>query len=208
MTVPHGPIRYDHRPPVVVPESDTIFRLAQLVLLLRVAAEFHPDGVELERLGAYDFLAANPLLMASSDDDPDRFELLMAGFDDRALSYASPAQRFATRHERLRHDLALLIAYDLATTAVRGHVLYRLTDAGIEMASMFTAMYAHSYTTAATIVVRRLRRVRNTKLRDNVTEWTRHPTGSHRINLADLFAEPAGIDEADPPHDAAQGELL
>ncbi|MFF3870017.1 hypothetical protein [Micromonospora sp. NPDC001898] len=197
MTAPSHSAHTVHRPPVAVPEDDTVFRLAQLVLLLHVVAEFHPDGVELERLGAYDFIAANPLLMASSDDDPDRFELLMAGFDDRALSYASAAQRFATRRERLKHDLALLLAYDLATAAVRGHVLYRLTNAGVDMATRFTAMYARSYTTAATIVVRRLRKVRPGPLRERVTEWTRQTSGPHRIDLADLFVEPEQLSEPD-----------
>ncbi|GAB3946954.1 hypothetical protein [Micromonospora vulcania] len=197
MTAPSGSAHAVHRSPVAVPEDDTVFRLAQLVLLLHVVAEFHPDGVELERLGAYDFIAANPLLMASSDDDPDRFELLMAGFDDRALSYASAAQRFATRRERLKHDLALLLAYDLATTSVRGLVLYRLTDLGVDMAMRFTAMYARSYTTAATIVVRRLRKIRPGPLRERVTEWTRQPSGPHCIDLADLFVEPEELDEVD-----------
>lgn len=178
--------------PVVIPEHDTIFRLAQLVLLLDAAARFHPDGMPLERLGVYDFIAANPLLMASSEDDPDRFELLMAGFDDRALSYASPAQRFATRRERLQHDLTLLLAYDLASAAVRGHVQYRLTPTGHELAAQFTAMYAHSYTIAANIVVNRLRKVSDSRLRESITDWTRlrrHPAG---IDLADLFTEPTG----------------
>jgi hypothetical protein len=179
------------RRPVVVPEQDTVFRLAQLVLLMDVAATFHPDGVHLERLGAYDFIAANPLLMASNDDDPDRFALLMAGFDDRALSYASPAQRFATRRERLQHDLAVLLAYHLASATVRGHVLYRPTDSGHQMAGRFTAIYARSYATAARIVITRLRRVSDTRLRDSVTGWTQVHTGAGgRIDLADLFAEP------------------
>lgn len=197
MTAASDSVHAAHRPPVAVPEDDTVFRLAQLVLLLHVASQFHPDGVELERLGAYDFIAANPLLMASNDDDPDRFDLLMAGFDDRALSYASAAQRFATRRERLKHDLALLLAYDLATAAVRGSVLYRLTDAGVGMAMRFTAMYARSYRTAATIVVRRLRTVRPRPLRERVDEWTRQPSGPARIDLADLFVEPEESDEED-----------
>ncbi|WP_238162203.1 ABC-three component system middle component 2 [Micromonospora endolithica] len=179
-----------------MPEHDTVFRLAQLVLLLDAAAQFHPDGVPLERLGVYDFIAANPLLMASAEDDPDRLELLMAGFDDRALSYASPAQRFATRRERLQHDLALLLAYDLATTAVRGHVLYRLTSAGHELTSRFTAMYAHSYTLAANIVMNRLRKVSDSRLRECITDWTRLPISPTGIDLADLFTEPTG-QEAD-----------
>ncbi|WP_197048572.1 ABC-three component system middle component 2 [Streptosporangium roseum] len=180
--------------PVVVPEHDTIFRLAQLVLLMDVLVEFHPDGAHLERLGAYDFLAANPLLMASAEDDPDRLSLQLAGFDDRALSYASPAQRFATRRERLQHDLALLIAYGLVATSVRGHVLYRLTDSGRQMARDFTAMYARSYKTAASVVISRLRKFSDKRLRESLTAWTRvSESGSlNGIDLADI-TESQGI---------------
>ncbi|MEV0327444.1 ABC-three component system middle component 2 [Micromonospora echinospora] len=192
--------------PVVVPEHDTVFRLAQLALLLDAAVPFHPDGVPLERLGVYDFLAANPLLMASGKDDPDRLELLLAGFDDRALSYASPAQRFATRRERLQHDLALLLAYDLVTTAVRGHVLYRLTAAGRELTSRFTAMYAHAYTLAASIVMKRLRKVSDSRLRESIADWTRLPMSPSGIDLADLFTEPTGhVTEDDTLGNSARG---
>lgn len=185
------------RSPVIVPEDDPVFRLAQLVILLHVAAQYHPDGVELERLGAYDFLAANPLLMASSDEDPDRLELLMAGFDDRALSYASPSQRFATRRERLQHDLALLLAYGLGATTVRGYVLYRLTDFGNDMASQFTAIYAGSYATAANIVVKRLRKASGKKLREHIAKWTLLSARSTRFDLADLFVEPIDNEATD-----------
>jgi hypothetical protein len=194
------------RAPVVVPEQDTVFRLAQLILLMTVAAKSHPEGTHLERLAAYDFIAANPLLMASADDDPDRLALLIAGFDDRALSYASPAQRFATRRERLQHDLALLVAYGLATTSVHGQVRYRLTETGHDLASRFTAMYARSYTAAARIVISRLRRVSDARLRDNMTEWTSVTTDAHgRVDLAVLFADPDEDDFREDPFDEDAG---
>jgi hypothetical protein len=206
MTSKASAAHFEHHPPVVVPEHDTVFRLAQLVLLLNATVQFHPEGVAIERLGAYDFIAANPLLMASADDDPDRFELLMAGFDDRALSYASSAQRFTTRRERLQHDLALLLAYGLATTAVRGQVLYRLTALGHQLASRFTAIYARSYTTAANIVVKRLRKVSDKRLRENVSEWTRLPPDHIAINLADLFVEPNSLaEDLDPSGSPERG---
>src|SRR5689334_8305088 len=112
MSTPDSPTAnaFPHSP-VVVPEDDVVFRLAQLLLLLSSLGQERRPGIALERLGYYDFLVANPLLVVTSEKDPDRIRLLMAGFDGRALSYASPAHRFTTRRERLQHDLALLVAY-------------------------------------------------------------------------------------------------
>jgi hypothetical protein len=187
------------RIPVVVPEHDTVFRLAQLVLLLSVVAAVHPEGVHMERLGIYDFISANPLLMATEHRDPDRLSLQMQGFDDRALSYASPAQRFTTRREQLQHDLALLIAYGLVIVSARGHVFYRSTPDGYELASKFTAMYAKSYMHSAGIVVRRLRKLSDGKLRDNLAIWTglsRSASGAS-LELA-AVVDPRNSDTADP----------
>jgi hypothetical protein len=77
-------------PPVIVLEDDTVFRLAQLLLLLSSLDRMGKAGITLERLGCYDFLVSNPMLVLTGESDPDRTRLLMAGFDGRALSYASP----------------------------------------------------------------------------------------------------------------------
>jgi hypothetical protein len=152
-------------------ESDQLFRLARLTLLLAVVAEADPAGIDRERLGIYDFLAANPLLVAREEGDPDRFTLRLAGFDDRALGYASPAQRYVTRARQLPADLARLASYGLVSVTVAGRIRSRLTDRGHDMAAQFTAMYARSYTAAAGIVVRRLRRLSGRKLRENLRDW-------------------------------------
>ncbi len=60
------------------------------------------------------------MLMLADEVDPDRTRLLMADFDGRALSYASPAHRFATRLEQLQHNLALLVAYGLVARPSTG----------------------------------------------------------------------------------------
>jgi hypothetical protein len=175
--------------PVPVAENDAIFRLARLTLLLRVVEETDPAGIDLERLGIYGFLAAHPLLVASGEADPDRTALLLAGFDDRALSYASPAQRYAGELLRLPHDVTQLVAYGLATCEPRGRIRYRLTPAGHDLAGQITARYAHSYTAAARIVVRRLRRLSGRKLRDNVRTWLSISTGPphRRLDPADVI---------------------
>ncbi len=173
--------------PVIVPEDDVVFRLAQLLLLLSALDRLGHPGLSLERLGCYDFLVANPLLVFTDENDPNRKRLLMAGFDGRALSYASPAHRFTTRRERLRHDLALLVAYGLAAPTGNRSVLYAVTPAGVELASRFTAIYARSYRLSAEIVVRRLRRLSDRKLREQVHTWTTTGQDSPRPEALDLL---------------------
>ncbi|MGY2059330.1 ABC-three component system middle component 2 [Nocardia gipuzkoensis] len=158
--------------PVVVPEDDVVFRLAQLLLLLAALQRLRQPGISLERLGCYDFLVANPLLVLTDEDGADRKRLLMAGFDGRALSYASPAHRFTTRRERLQHDLALLIAYGLVAPTVDKSVLYRITPAGLDLAGRFTAVYARSYRLSADLLIRKLARLSDKRLREAIRAWT------------------------------------
>jgi hypothetical protein len=155
----------------VNPDESAVFRHARLVLLLSVTADWDPDGTDGERLGVYDFLAMHPLLLARHRDDPDRLTLRRAGFDDRAVAYASPAQRFATGQRFLARDLALLVERGLVARRVAGRVRYRLTTEGKALASQFTAMYAQAYVTAARIVVRRARRLSGRKLRESLRQW-------------------------------------
>ncbi|MEM6109825.1 hypothetical protein AAHS21_26880 [Mycobacterium sp. 050272] len=173
--------------PLHVPEDDTTFRLAQLLLLLDTLAQQSQPGINLERLSYYDFLVANPMLMITDDNDPDRTRLVMAGFDGRALSYASPTQRFTNRRERLQHDLAILISYSLAMPHVEGKVTYGVTPAGHELASQFTAVYAAAYRLSAEIVIRRLTRLSDRRLRENAREWISMSPESSRPEVIDLL---------------------
>ncbi|WP_179443447.1 ABC-three component system middle component 2 [Rhodococcus sp. ACPA1] len=154
-----------------MPEDDVVFRLAQLLLLLESMAEQGRPDVTIERLSYYDFLVANPLLVVT-EDDPDRMALLMAGFDRRALHYASPTHRFTTRRERLQHDLALLVSYGLVVPTVEKAVRYSVTAFGRELAGRFTAIYARAYRTSAEILIRRLHRMSDTRLREQARTWT------------------------------------
>ncbi|WP_329072770.1 ABC-three component system middle component 2 [Amycolatopsis sp. NBC_01480] len=196
MTVPHLLSSDASRPSlVVVPEDDVVFRLAQLLLLLASLQRQRQPGVSLERLGCYDFLVANPLLVLTDEDDSDRKRLLMAGFDGRALSYASPAHRFTTRRERLQHDLALLVAYDLVSPTVNKSVLYAVTPAGLDLAGRFTAVYARSYRLSAEILIRRLSRLTDKRLREAVRTWTTVGRYTPRPEALDL------LDAVDLLHD-------
>ncbi|MEV6926576.1 hypothetical protein AB0M46_19030 [Dactylosporangium sp. NPDC051485] len=151
----------------MTPDDLTLFRQARLLLVLAVAGE----PIDAERLGVYEFLAGHPLLLARADDDPDRTALRLAGFDDRTVGYASPAQRFATAQLHLGRDLGALVARGLVDVAAAGRVTYRLTGEGAIIAGRFTAMYAQSYITAVRIVIRRLRRLSGRKLREGLRIW-------------------------------------
>jgi hypothetical protein len=201
MTTPHVLATDASAPsPVVVPEDDVIFRLAQLLLLLASLQRLGQPGISLERLGCYDFLVANPLLVVTDENDADRKRLLMAGFDGRALSYASPAHRFTTRRERLQHDLALLVAFGLVAPAVDKSVLYTVTSSGLDLAGRFTAVYARSYRLSAEILVRRLSRLSDKRLRDAVRTWTTVGRDAPRPEALDL------LDAVDLLHDHRAAE--
>ncbi len=169
----------------VAPEEHVLFRLAQLVLLLRVIDGPGRPGVGLERLGYYDFFAANPFLVVPVENVEERAQLHLVGFDERQLSYASTGPRFANRRRRLQHDVALLIAYDLARLGAYGWVL---TPRGADVADQLTALYAQQYMTAAELVVRHLSRLSETALATQAGQWLRNPG-----LLLDLYG--AGDDE-------------
>ena len=157
------------------PEDSATFRLARLTLLLAVVGESAPDGVDAERLGIYDFLAAHPLLVVHQDGDPDRLALRLAGFDGQALAYASPAQRFVTSQLRLGSDLAVLVGWGLVSVTAAGRITYRLTAEGMTVAAQFAAQYSRSYTAAARIVIRRSRHLSGRKLRGSMRNWITVP---------------------------------
>jgi hypothetical protein len=153
------------------PEDRQVFRLAQLVLLLEVADDNDVAVSTIDRLGFYDFFAANPFLVTSGSDNrdaADRLTLRMAGFTNRQLSYASTGQRFVSRRQRLQHDLALLFAYGLATVGSRGYVLM---PAGRTVATALTSVYADAYREAARVVLRRLGRLSDRQVAENAQRW-------------------------------------
>ncbi|MCX4587044.1 ABC-three component system middle component 2 [Streptomyces sp. NBC_01481] len=161
-----------HRP-VVMPEDEMPFRLAQLLLLLDAVAGQDANGASLERIGYYDFLSANPFLVVPSEGREASL-LRLAGFDPQVLAYASSSQRFTSRRERIQHDLALLVAYGCCQVHNhKGSLAYSITVAGHELGGQFTATYATSFSTAAGIVVRRLRRLSDRGLREQTARWLR-----------------------------------
>ena len=100
------------------PEESAVFRIAQLAILLAAAEDNNISITNLDRLAYFDFFASNPFIILDGEstekDSRDRLTLHLAGFTDGQVTYGSIGHRFATRRERIRHDLALLITHGLA----------------------------------------------------------------------------------------------
>lgn len=77
--------------------------------------------------------------------------------------------------ERIQHDLGLLVAYGCCEVHNRdGAFAYLLSNRGRELGARFTATYATyaaSFATAASIVVRRLRKLSDKALREQTARW-------------------------------------
>ena len=154
------------------PDDLLMFRVARLMLLLDVAATLNlRKPVDIERLGLYDFFAANPFLVVANDEDA-RQEVSLAGFSSYDLSYQSSGHRYANRRARLRNDLAMLVGYGAATALVEGQrVVYRVTDRGHELASELSTLYAIAYRRSAELILSRLDRLSDKRLRTDATRW-------------------------------------
>lgn len=152
------------------PEDHNAFRLAQLVLLLDVAADLKKSIATLERLGYYDFFSASPFVVVGHDSqrDSDRLALKLAGFVEGQLSYASTGQRWVSRRRRLQHDLALLLSYGLVSFQAG---TFGLTGAGRELASQLVTVYADAYRVSAAVTIRRLSRLSDRALNESVQRW-------------------------------------
>jgi hypothetical protein len=155
------------------PDDLLTFRVARLALLLAVAATLKlKKPIDIERLGFYDFFSANPFLVLSDEDDEARREIAFAGFSSFDLSYQSSGHRFANRRARLRNDLAMLIGYGMAEPAVEGQrVVYRVTDEGQTVVDELRSLYADAYRQSATLVIGRLDRLADARLRDQAKRW-------------------------------------
>jgi hypothetical protein len=166
------------------PEDHMIFRLTQLVILLDEITPANSKGVDLERIGYYDFLAANPFAIFKDSDSSERARLHRAAFDERQLSYASTGSRFANRRQRLQHDFAILIGYGLAAPRAGG---YGVTDRGTAFVGALTALYADQYRESVRVVHTRLKRLSDAQLANSARGWLKTPS-----LLLDLYGSSDG----------------
>jgi hypothetical protein len=188
-------------PLTLVPEESLQFRLGQLTLLLGMARATDRNILTIDRLAYFDFLAANPYLMLDGEDArtlEDRHRVRGMGFSPRQLSYNAVGQRFVSRRERLKHDLALLIAYGIATLTPSG---YDLTPRGVELEEQMNTVYAHSYRESAAIVFRRLGKATEPKLKKMMQDWL----GESWL-LLDLLADVVDPETRGRPVDRTDGQ--
>lgn len=176
------------------PEERTVFRAAQLALLLVAAEDIGTKLTNLDRLAYFDFFAANPFIVLDGEsgekDARDRITLRLAGFTDRQLTYGTVGHRFVTRRERIQHDLSLLVARGLAQVLTDR---YAITPLGAEFVDSLTTVYAEAYRTAAVIVCKRFGPLSEKKLRDKAekligTSWL----------LIDFLADIDGVEPSIP----------
>lgn len=198
------PIHVAHGEPapvtkIVAPEDHTHFRLAQLVILLAEIAPSVAKGLDLERIGYYDFFAANPFAMIPKTNTRDRVRLNRAAFNDGQLSYASTGSRFANRRQRLQHDLALLVAFNLVEARGGG---YGVTEHGEALAGQFHALYAEQYRESVRVVHQHLRKLSEPQLAASARSWLRTPS-----LILDLYGAPTTTIVADARSDDFQGDL-
>lgn len=154
------------------PDSMRAFRCAQLLLVLEINNDSSP-ALDLERLGAVEFLAANPFLVID-DGSPDATRLILAGFSPKPLTYAAPGQRFATRRSRLLSDLASMVSMGLVAIEV-GQAARRIraTPFGLERATHLTSTYADAFRLSAEIAGRAVRKLSDAQLRKKLEAWLR-----------------------------------
>lgn len=170
----------DHLEETIPPEDLPSFRLGQLLIVLTAIGR--PWSIE--RLAYADFFSANPMLI-SELDEADRTELVLAGFDSRTIEAHSPAQRFATRRERIRSDLATLIAYGLVRISTsKGSIEYELTEKGEASGADLEARYADGLRTSTALVLPVVRKLSDRKLRASAQVWLN--TDEHTLDLMGL----------------------
>lgn len=155
------------------PEEHTTLRVAQLAILLSEIAPAGGATIDIERLGYYDFFAANPFAIFGPEDQLERARLHRAAFDERQLSYASTGSRFANRRRRLQHDVAILVAYNLAERREEG---YGLTERGADFVEALAALYADQYRASVQVVHERLRKLSGSKLAESARGWLKTPS--------------------------------
>lgn len=163
-------------------DGQVSFRVAQLLLGFSVASEVSVHMPTTDRIATYDFFTANPFAVLSGDsvaDQRDALRLELVGYTRGQLSYASLGHRFVSRRERIRADLAFLVARGLIAI---GEEAFVITDAGQGIAEQLHTAYADAYRLAAEIVLVRLSKLSDRALRDASARWA----GTHWLML-DLF---------------------
>lgn len=162
------------------PETNAVFRRGQLLVLLST----FDAPLNIDRIGYFEFFAANPHLVVQGSD---AVRLELAGFSPAALSYQSAPERYANRRARLRSDLAALTAWGYARpSTVDGRIVCELTDRGRGEAQSFESLYADAYRQSIDMI-RPLFRLSDARLAARASEWL--SGGGMRLDILDVDSE-------------------
>jgi hypothetical protein len=66
-------------------------------------------------------------------------------------------------------------------------ILYQITDAGSALAERFTAVYAGAYRLSAKLLLRRLTKLSDKRLRDSMATWTTIGSASPNLEVLSLL---------------------
>jgi len=154
-------------------EDEELFNSARLLILFDVLDEKEiMDGINIERIGYYDFFSAQPFLIFGEGEKDIKLDLLLHGFEATTISYISSSQRFTNRREKLKHYLAGLIMRNLIiVNNANGQFLYSITKEGKQIASQFKAMYIMAYRKSADIIITKLSKMNDRILASKARQW-------------------------------------
>jgi hypothetical protein len=154
-------------------EDEDLFNSARLLLLFKVLDKMDVrKGINIERIGYFDFFSAQPFLIFREDDEDTRLDLIYYGFESKTISYGSSSQRFENRREKLKQYLAGLIVRDLITIEnIDGELVYSITETGKIVADMFNNFYDAAYQKSAKLIIGKLKNMSNKKISANAREW-------------------------------------
>jgi hypothetical protein len=123
-------------------EDEDLFNSARILLLFMVLSEIgEHEGINVDRIGYYDFFSAQPFLVFGKDDNETKLKLLLHGFESTTIGYISSSQRFTNRRDKLKYYLSALLMRDLITVKnYDGQLLYSITEKGKEVAAQFKSL--------------------------------------------------------------------
>lgn len=162
------------------PEVHAAFRRGQLLVLLSA----FDAPLTIDRIGYFEFFAANPHLIVQGSD---AVRLELAGFNPAALSYQSAPERYANRRARLRSDLAALTGWGYARPSTDdGRIVCELTDRGRRAAHSLDSLYADAYRQSIAMI-RPLFRLSDARLAARASEWL--GGNAMRLDVLDVDTE-------------------
>lgn len=154
-------------------DDDDLFNSARILILFDVFDENDTlCGLNIEKIGYYDFFSAQPFLIFGNDEKSLKVQLLLNGFEETTIGYMSSSQRFVNRREKLKHYIALLISRDLVkTTVYNGEIVYSITEQGQNIADVFNTQYDFSYRKSAKLIIKKFKGWSTNKISLNAKKW-------------------------------------